>query len=470
MRGSSVPPMVTLPSSLAQAIAIPVEDPLMLPEEEAIYPIPSLFLHRFTPLPAGTDVTQCNLWYFFLQAPQSTEPGRTEISLQEALRRVHGVVFDRGPVADASDQLARQMADSTLRLQSFKDSRFWRRGHGHALCLTLLGYYHIGEHDSVDKIRCSFCRRTFATGPYFESSPAEIEFETQLVHLQQRHAVRSPTCPFALGVRGDNVPFTAIEMERAIRDATATSMLLHRPTLSTYQHIELLTYAQEKLSIHTGAAQQVPIQGPEQEAVAGATPEVSTFRALLNYLPELDHLIFYHVRAEFDCEPFSSFHRLEYEIDDQDRLTNLDGYVAQQTLLDIFLFKQARFPEFVTVIARLESYQRPDWVQQQGTSPPHEQLADAGFYFTGTGDSCRCHQCALGLNRWAPTDNVWREHARFAPRCAWLLRRRGRQFVKGVLVGEIRQPGDAQATPELIAERERVTTEWDDLNGLLNRI
>ena len=46
----------------------------------------------------------------------------------------------------------------------------------------------------------------------------------------------------------------------------------------------------------------------------------------------------------------------------------------------------------------------------------------------------RCFWCLLGLNCWDPGDDPWREHARFSPRCPWLLRCRGRYFTRRVIM------------------------------------
>ena len=283
---------------------------------------------------------------------------------------MHMVVYDRGPLQDLADQLAKQMADASLRLQSYRESRVWRRGIGHALCLTLLGFYHIPAHDAPDTIRCSFCRRTFATGPYFESAPAEIEFETQLVHLQQRHAIRSPTCPFVLGVRGDNEDLPAGELQRAIQEASTISVQLVNKavTLSITPHADISVIASHQLGpiLSSGDAgaptPTFPTAPQAQVPVAGATSDTNTE---ITYKPPIDINEYFTLLSEFHCEPHSIFNQLDFEMDEKDGVTNLDGYVPGQSLLELLLLKAPRFPEYVTLLSRLESYQKPEWITQQ---------------------------------------------------------------------------------------------------------
>lgn len=56
---------------------------------------------------------------------------------------------------------------------------------------------------------------------------------------------------------------------------------------------------------------------------------------------------------------------------------------------------------------------------------------------TGAGDRVRCHHCNGGLYNWLPGDDPLVEHARWFPRCAYLLNKVGRGFVEQVKCGEI---------------------------------
>ncbi|KFU90945.1 Inhibitor of apoptosis protein [Chaetura pelagica] len=61
-----------------------------------------------------------------------------------------------------------------------------------------------------------------------------------------------------------------------------------------------------------------------------------------------------------------------------------------------------------------------------------EQLADAGFYYVGRNDDVKCFCCDGGLRCWESGDDPWIEHAKWFPRCAYLLRVKGGEFVSQI--------------------------------------
>ncbi|XP_065586096.1 baculoviral IAP repeat-containing protein 2 [Cyrtonyx montezumae] len=61
-----------------------------------------------------------------------------------------------------------------------------------------------------------------------------------------------------------------------------------------------------------------------------------------------------------------------------------------------------------------------------------EQLADAGFYYVGRNDDVKCFCCDGGLRCWESGDDPWIEHAKWFPRCEYLLRVKGGEFVSQV--------------------------------------
>ncbi|KAI6073953.1 Baculoviral IAP repeat-containing protein 7 isoform X1 [Aix galericulata] len=96
-------------------------------------------------------------------------------------------------------------------------------------------------------------------------------------------------------------------------------------------------------------------------------------------------------------------------------------------------------PEMVTEEMRLSTFQ--NWPQNSEMRP--EQLARAGFFYTGQGDAVRCFYCNGSLRNWAVGNDPWREHAKWHPRCEFLLGSRGREFVNTV------QESFASARPPL---------------------
>uniref|UniRef100_A0A2C9JBX5 Uncharacterized protein n=1 Tax=Biomphalaria glabrata TaxID=6526 RepID=A0A2C9JBX5_BIOGL len=95
--------------------------------------------------------------------------------------------------------------------------------------------------------------------------------------------------------------------------------------------------------------------------------------------------------------------------------------------------------QYANLANRLSSFVK--WPQEHYIHPI--QLATAGFYFTGDEDCARCFYCGGGLRNWDVEDDVWEEHARWFPKCAFLLREKGHDFVNAIKEGQnTRRPGN----------------------------
>ncbi|XP_046572470.1 E3 ubiquitin-protein ligase XIAP-like isoform X2 [Haliotis rubra] len=81
-------------------------------------------------------------------------------------------------------------------------------------------------------------------------------------------------------------------------------------------------------------------------------------------------------------------------------------------------------PTYAVTSARVKSY-----VTWPHSSPTPVDLAEAGFFYNGQGDSVRCFFCGTGLRNWDSGDNAWVEHARWSPQCVYLVQHQGRDFV-----------------------------------------
>jgi len=68
--------------------------------------------------------------------------------------------------------------------------------------------------------------------------------------------------------------------------------------------------------------------------------------------------------------------------------------------------------------------------------PTPSELAEAGFFFIGPGDYCRCYQCGLEQMCWEPFESPWVRHGFLAPDCCYVERIKGRDWVEAVLKGE----------------------------------
>ncbi|CAC5368147.1 BIRC7_8 [Mytilus coruscus] len=66
------------------------------------------------------------------------------------------------------------------------------------------------------------------------------------------------------------------------------------------------------------------------------------------------------------------------------------------------------------------------------TDDRNQELINAGFFYTGTEDHCRCFFCGGGLRRWEEGDLPWTEHARWYPKCPFVIQCKGEKFIEDV--------------------------------------
>ncbi|XP_044113714.1 baculoviral IAP repeat-containing protein 2 isoform X1 [Neovison vison] len=89
-----------------------------------------------------------------------------------------------------------------------------------------------------------------------------------------------------------------------------------------------------------------------------------------------------------------------------------------------------------------------------------EQLASAGFYYVGRNDDVKCFCCDGGLRCWESGDDPWVEHAKWFPRCEFLIRMKGQDFVDEIqaryphlleqLLSTSDTPGDENPDPPIV--------------------
>ncbi|XP_050348430.1 baculoviral IAP repeat-containing protein 3 isoform X1 [Nymphalis io] len=86
-------------------------------------------------------------------------------------------------------------------------------------------------------------------------------------------------------------------------------------------------------------------------------------------------------------------------------------------------------PRYASETARLRSFS--DWPRSMRQKP--EDLAEAGFFYTGQGDKTKCFYCDGGLKDWENDDVPWEQHARWFNRCAYVQLVKGREYVQKVI-------------------------------------
>ena len=84
--------------------------------------------------------------------------------------------------------------------------------------------------------------------------------------------------------------------------------------------------------------------------------------------------------------------------------------ISTQTL-SVLKVSTSKSPSFANIIARLQSFK--SWPKSMAQTPL--ALAEAGFFYTGTGDKVSCFSCGLRPINWKTQDNIWKVHRVYSP-------------------------------------------------------
>ncbi|XP_055959450.1 baculoviral IAP repeat-containing protein 2 isoform X2 [Patella vulgata] len=91
--------------------------------------------------------------------------------------------------------------------------------------------------------------------------------------------------------------------------------------------------------------------------------------------------------------------------------------------------EMASFPNQAILATRVATF--ANW-PRRSPIPSKEQIAEAGFYYLGREDAVQCFFCAGVLKSWKDDDIPWKEHAKWFPKCPYLLRIKGEDFVHSI--------------------------------------
>lgn len=97
----------------------------------------------------------------------------------------------------------------------------------------------------------------------------------------------------------------------------------------------------------------------------------------------------------------------------------LESQMAEQSRLNVSNVSMQ------TYAARVKTF--ISWPSRIPVRP--DQLANAGFYYVGRNDDVKCFCCDGGLRCWESGDDPWIEHAKWFPRCEYLLLIKKQEFV-----------------------------------------
>ena len=329
------------------------------------------------------------------------------------------------------------------------------------LTLVGLGFYipAASAQDDYRIVKCSFCRKSFTFGSRFAESYSTVE--CRISKLLWRHSVLRK-CPTAIGLKSDNRALDINVINHYLYNHFGSAIPNAGVTLSSIPH-ETLHYSDPLQSANQRSTIEVESQQDFEgeylmttiESMGNSSTNVEL--EIRTDIPDRDDERYYHYRAEFEVEPFSDFNVLE----DSENL-NLDCDLPRLEMLDYMIGMEPARKDMLQLEKREHTFIDLCWsARVHFTNPSFDKSAEAGFYYTGETDCVRCFWCSLGLNCWGPGDDPWREHARFSPRCPWLLRCRGHYFVRKVILQSV--------TPAAVEQDKLlILRSWDDIHGMLD--
>lgn len=108
---------------------------------------------------------------------------------------------------------------------------------------------------------------------------------------------------------------------------------------------------------------------------------------------------------------------------DDDSFSTLLSQYRKSNIISIVSGLHA--PQKFQVETRLATFN--DWPPSIPVKP--QELAEAGFYYTGRNDTVECFACGGRVQRWIKGDIPWVEHVRHHPFCVYLVWCKGREFI-----------------------------------------
>ncbi|NXU02032.1 XIAP ligase, partial [Buphagus erythrorhynchus] len=111
----------------------------------------------------------------------------------------------------------------------------------------------------------------------------------------------------------------------------------------------------------------------------------------------------------------SSNSALPCALDDPD--VQADYLLRTRQVVDMSNSLYPKNPAMWSEETRLKSFH--NWPLNDQLTP--QELANAGFYYTGVGDQVACFCCGGKLKNWEPADRAWSEHKRHFPKCLFVL-------------------------------------------------
>ena len=95
---------------------------------------------------------------------------------------------------------------------------------------------------------------------------------------------------------------------------------------------------------------------------------------------------------------------------------------------NVILLTKPYFREFCLYEKRMESFIKYIW--PIGLKQRPNELSQGGFFYSGESDKVTCFYCGGGLQNWDPKDDVWEEHAKWWPKCGFLILNKSTKYIE----------------------------------------
>lgn len=134
---------------------------------------------------------------------------------------------------------------------------------------------------------------------------------------------------------------------------------------------------------------------------------------------------------------------------------------AQLLKLGVAVHVGPKHPSQASPDARMRSFDK--WPPTCPKRPP--ELVVAGFFYIGLQDYTKCFHCDGGLCNWDAADDPWEEHARWFPRCQFVLLSKGEAYIEQCLarhrshLNSVAAASSSASTGERSGEDEGMATE-----------
>nr|XP_053653956.1 baculoviral IAP repeat-containing protein 8-like [Cherax quadricarinatus] len=174
---------------------------------------------------------------------------------------------------------------------------------------------------------------------------------------------------------------------------------------------------------------------------------------LLDVIDDFPNIIPRHMPGSYaECEGPNNDNNDDNDDDDDDMLGGGD-------MLELFKYTLPYRNDYHKYKSRLKSFRGwPNTLKQRA-----EQLAEAGFFYRNLSDHVQCFYCGGGLRNWEAEDIPWNEHARWYPKCNFVLVNKGIEFIKRI---KQEKPPYIHSYPTVnIIVKSRLTE--NDLNALM---